>query len=238
VVDNGSQDGSGDFAAQKAGSRATLISNPANRGYAAAVNQACRAAPECDILLLNPDVEVYGPASFQVLVDFMDQNPRAGAVGPRLLNADGTTQASARPFPSPIAMAGHASAARRLPFARRAAERYLRLPPADSPSRVGWLLGAAMYFRRTAYDEVGGWDERFFLYLEDTDFCRRLASTGWESWYLPSVVLRHLHARDSDSARGGAFRSAARRQHLRSMLRFFIRYPELITSRHLFRTGQ
>ena len=215
-----------------------MISNPANLGYAAAVNRACRAAPGRDVLLLNPDVEVPGAGSFRALAEFLEQNPRAGAVGPRLLNADGTTQASARPFPSPIAMAGHASAARRLPFARRATERYLRLPSLEEPSPVGWLLGAAMLIRRRAYEEVGGWDERFFLYLEDTDFCRRLASAGWESWYLPTVALRHLHARQSDTVGGGVFRSPARRAHLRSMLRFFLRYPELIRSRHLFRAGQ
>jgi GT2 family glycosyltransferase len=190
------------------------------------------------VIVLNPDVEVAGPAALKSLVAFMEGHPRAGAVGPRLLNPDGTTQTSARPFPSPLAMAGHASAVRRLPSARRAAERYLRTPPVGSASRVDWLLGAAMLIRRDAYEDVGGWDERFFLYLEDTDFCRRLGSHGWEVWYLPMVALRHLHARESDPTEGSLFRSRARRAHIRSLVRFFLRYPELIRGTHLVGRGR
>ena len=233
IVDNGSGDGSAALATHLLGDRGEVIANLENRGYAAAVNQIFSAAPGRDVMLLNPDVEVTGPEPLQALISFLERTPAAGAVGPRLINDDGTTQASARSFPSPLAMAGHASAAHRLPSARRAAARYLRAPRSDAPSRVDWLLGAAMLVRRDAFDEVGGWDEGYFLYLEDTDFCRRLADRGWQCWYVPEARMRHLHARRSDGSGGSVLRSGARRAHVRSMARFFSRYPELISSRHL-----
>ena len=231
AVDNASRDGSAELLREAVGP-ADLIVNPRNLGYAAAVNQAFAAAHGRDVLVLNPDVELDGEAIGRLAAG-LAARPRAGAVGPRLVNEDGSIQSSARPFPSPLAMAGHASAARRAAFARRAAERYLRPPGGERPARVDWLLGAAMLVRREAYEAVGGWDQRFFLYLEDTDFCRRIARAGWECWYLPAVTLRHVHARASAPAHGGALLSPARRAHIRSAIRFYARYPELIRGGHL-----
>lgn len=233
AVDNASGDGSADLLREVLGGGPEVIFNSRNRGYAAAVNQAFAAAPGRDVLILNPDVEVFGGGALIRLAAELQRRPAAGAIGPRLLNEDGSTQSSARPFPSPLAMAGHSSAARRSAAARRAAERYLRPPADDRPSPVDWLLGAAMLVRREAYESVGGWDERFFLYLEDTDFCRRLGRGGWECWYLPEVTMRHVHARASAPRRGGALLSAARRAHIRSAILFYARYPELIRGAHL-----
>ncbi len=232
AVDNASADGSAEFLREALGAGDVVV-NTRNRGYAAAVNQAFAALPGRHVLILNPDVDVDGEDSLTRLAAALEERPRAGAVGPRLLNEDGTTQSSARRFPSPLAMAGNSSAAGRAAPARRAAARYLRPPQADRATRVDWLLGAAMLVRREAYEEVGGWDERFFLYLEDTDFCRRLGRRGWECWYLPQVAMRHVHARASAPAHGGALLSPARRAHIRSAIRFYARYPELIGGRHL-----
>lgn len=234
AVDNASRDGSAEYLRELLGDGAVLV-NTRNRGYAAAVNQAFAAVPERDVLVLNPDVELADAGSLAHLVSALAEHPRAGAIGPRLLDQDGSTQSSARRFPSPLAMAGNSSAAHRLGVARRAAERYRRPPPEDRATRVDWLLGAAMLIRREAYEEVGGWDDRFFLYLEDTDFCRRLGQGGWECWYLPEVSMRHVHARASAPARGGALLSPARRAHIRSAIRFYARYPELIGGGHLRR---
>lgn len=234
AVDNASRDGSAEYLRELLGDGAVLV-NTRNRGYAAAVNQAFAAVPERDVLVLNPDVELADAGSLARLVSALAEHPRAGAIGPRLLDQDGSTQSSARRFPSPLAMAGNSSAAHRLGVAQRAAERYLRPPPVDRATRVDWLLGAAMLIRREAYEEVGGWDERFFLYLEDTDFCRRLGQGGWECWYVPEAAMRHVHARASAPAHGGALLSPARRAHIRSAIRFYARYPELIGGGHLRR---
>jgi GT2 family glycosyltransferase len=153
--------------------------------------------------------------------------PRAGVLAPRLLEPDGSVQASARPFPSVPAMAAHSSWIRHLGIWNGAVERYLQVPSGSDPRRVDWAIGAALLIRRESFDEVGGWDESFFLYLEDTDFCMRCREAGWETWYLPSVELKHLHPRESDPASGGVHRSAVRRHHVRSTFRFFRRYPRL-----------
>ena len=228
AVDNASSDESGDFLDSWTDRVELHVErNERNRGYAAAVNQAFAAAPGSDVLLLNPDVALNEGRQVQELRDGLARLPKAAVVAPRLLEPDGSVQASARPFPTVPAMAGHSSWLGRLGFGRRAAARYLEIPAADEPSRVDWALGAAMLIRRESFDQVGGWDESFFLYLEDTDFCLRCRRAGWESWYLPSVSLRHLHPRSSDPARGGIHRSPARRHHIRSAIRFFRRYPEL-----------
>lgn len=237
VVDNASADGSLEFLREAGGGAVEVLASPRNAGYAAAVNRAFAAVGDHDVLLVNPDVELDTAGGLEAMVRFLRDNPKVGAVGPCLLNADGTVQSSARPFPSPLAMAGHASAVGRIRAARRAAHAYLAPPEQDAPARVDWVLGAAMLVRREAFESVGGWDERFFLYLEDTDFCRRLGGAGWQTWYFPAARLRHLHARESGPAAGGLLRSRARRAHLRSMLRFFGRYPELISGRHLSASG-
>jgi N-acetylglucosaminyl-diphospho-decaprenol L-rhamnosyltransferase len=229
VVDNASEDGSPLLVEELSeGHEAGVIVNRHNRGYAAAVNQAIGELGDRDVLLVNPDVEISDPGAILEMLRFMRDNPKVGVMGPRLLDSDGTTQSSARPFPNVIAMAGHASAAGRLRFAKRAAASYLRSPGVEGPARVDWVLGAAMLIRRDAFEAVGGWDERFFLYLEDTDFCLRCSGEGWETWYFPSVAMRHLHRRASDPARGGVLRSSHRRHHISSLVRFFRRNPRLI----------
>jgi N-acetylglucosaminyl-diphospho-decaprenol L-rhamnosyltransferase len=233
VVDNASTDGSLAFVRAVAGDQAVVVANSRNRGYAAAVNRAFAAEAQSDILVLNPDVELAAAAPVEAMRRLMRGNPRVGAVGPCLVNEDGTIQSSARRFPSPLAMGRNARPVRRLRAARRAAHAYVSPPAEGGPTRVDWVTGAAMLIRRESFDEVGGWDESFFLYLEDTDFCRRLVRAGWETWYLPAARLRHRHARESDPATGGLLSSRARRVHLRSMARFFARYPELISGRHL-----
>jgi N-acetylglucosaminyl-diphospho-decaprenol L-rhamnosyltransferase len=226
AVDNASEDGSVAFL-ESSGSGLVLRRNTQNLGYAAAVNQAFAAAPDCDVLLLNPDVEITEAAQIQEMHSFLNRQPRAAVVAPKLIAPDGSVQSSARPFPSVAAMAAHSSWIGRVGLWKRAEERYLRVPEGPDPCRVDWAIGAAMLIRRLSFEEVGGWDTGFFLYLEDTDFCMRCRRAGWETWYLPSVGLQHLHPRDSDSASGGVHRSPARRHHVRSALRFFRRYPKL-----------
>jgi len=204
-----------------------LLRNLRNRGYAAAVNQAFAASGNGDVLILNPDVDLNDAGEVELMREWLARLPRAGVLAPRLLEPDGSVQASARPFPTVAAMAAHSSWVRRLGLGNRSVERYLQVPSGTDPSLVDWAIGAAKLIRRESFDEVGGWDERFFLYLEDTDFCMRCRRAGWETWYLPSVSLKHLHPRGSDPALGGVHRSAARRHHVRSAVRFFRRYPKL-----------
>lgn len=233
AVDNDSTDGSAallvELGEREPGLRVVL--NESNRGYAAAANQGAAMAPGRDLLLLNPDVGLGSADAVRRLVGFLEATPGAGLVGPRLVYPDGTVQPSARSFPSLLGMAGHGSAVRRFPPVQRAAERYLSLPPSPGPHRVDWVIGAAQLIRREAWDAAGGFDERYFLYLEDVDLCLRSARLGWQTWYLPDVSLTHAYERASRPEGGWWGTSPPRRHHVLSMLRFFVRYPRLALRR-------
>jgi N-acetylglucosaminyl-diphospho-decaprenol L-rhamnosyltransferase len=230
LVDNGSTDASLDLA-HGYGDAVTVIPSARNRGYAAAVNSAASAEPNRDLLLLNPDVEAPTREAVEVLTAFLDQHPRAAVVGPRLFGDDGRPQPSARRFPSLLAMLGSIPAAARVPALRRSYDDYLSPSWVSESSRVDWVIGAAMLIRRAAFDAVGGWDERFFLYMEDADFCRRCWRAGWETWLLTAVNARHGHPRASSAAGATLLSSWARRRHVASLARFFSREPRLLIGR-------
>ena len=226
VVDNASTDATRELVGKLAAS-ARLVPLPANVGYAAAVNAAFAQAGDRDVLLLNPDVGAPAPDDVEALRAFMAARPRAAVVAPRLVDANGSTQPSARRFPSLAAMLGSVPALERLAWARRCYEDYQSPSFATEPTRVDWAIGAAMLIRRSAYDDVGGWDERFFLYMEDADYCRRLARAGWEVWLLPEIRARHGYARASTNE-GSVVRSRARRRHVASLARFFASEPRML----------
>jgi N-acetylglucosaminyl-diphospho-decaprenol L-rhamnosyltransferase len=229
VVDNGSTDGTIELV-RACGSELELIAWPENRGYAPAVNEAVAAARGDDVLLLNPDVEAPTPEGVRTLAAFAAAHPRAAVVAPRLLYPDGRPQPSARRFPSLLAMLGSLRAAARFTPAKRSYDDYVSPSWASSHTPVDWVIGAAMLLRRAAFDAVGGWDERFFLYMEDADYCRRCWRAGLETWLVPSVSVRHGYARAS-STEASVFGSAARRRHFASLARFFAREPRLLFGR-------
>lgn len=229
VVDNGSTDTTLAVIRERAGD-ATVVASPRNRGYAAAVNASFAAAPGRDVLLLNPDVEAPPPEAVEAMTEFMAERPRAGVVAPRLVGDDGVAQPSARRFPSLLAMLGSLPAASRVAVARRSYDEFVSPSWNERSARVDWVIGAAMLIRRRAFDDLGGWDERFFLYMEDADFCRRCARAGWEVWLVPSVVLRHRYARAS-STNVSVFDSSARRRHIASLARLWSREPRLLIGR-------
>ncbi len=170
-----------------------------NDGFAAGVNNGARASSSQFILLINPDC-VLEPDAACRLVDWLESHPDVAVAGPRIRNADGTVQPSARRFPDlTTAVAGRSSWLTRVlpgnPMSRR------NLPardPADAtPVQVDWVSGACMCVRRDAFDAVGGLDEGFFLYWEDADFCRRLEQKGWRTMYVPTAGAVHVGGRSS-----------------------------------------
>jgi GT2 family glycosyltransferase len=187
VVDNASADGSADLVRQRF-PWARLIANASNLGFAAACNQAMRIAAGRYVVLLNPDAEVE-PTALAVLVAFMEAHPEAGAAAPMLVDADGAFQVSCSPAPT----------------LRRELWRLLHLDavwpyavyrmhawPTDRAREVDVAQGACLILRRTALDRVGLLDERFFIYSEEVDLCRRLRRHGWTiSWVPGARVLHH-----------------------------------------------
>jgi hypothetical protein len=196
VVDNASRDGS--LEALGAFPEVQLVRLPANAGFARAVNAGLALAKGRALALLNPDAEV-APAALRTLVDALAARPRAGVVGPRLLNPDGSLQTSTYRFPTLFQAAGTILGLRRLvPVAwlrarlgRRLGRRFGQLDPHDRPARVDYVTGACLVTRREVVERVGGLDPRFFLYFEEKDFCRRVWQAGWQVWFEPAAEVVH-----------------------------------------------
>jgi N-acetylglucosaminyl-diphospho-decaprenol L-rhamnosyltransferase len=189
VVDNGSADGSVD-AMRAAVPGVRVVLPPGNVGYARAANLGTAATRAPIVAVINSDT-VLEPGTAKALLDRLDRAARVGAVGPQLRNPDGTAYPSARTMPSIPVAVGHAVFGLWNPENRYSTRyRQLDADPA-TPRLVDVVSGAAIWLRRAALDDVGGWDERFFMYLEDTDLCWRLRRAGWDVAYEPSAVVHH-----------------------------------------------
>lgn len=183
VVDNGSHDGSPHMVAARFPD-VQLICNEDNRGFAQANNQAICQAHGKYILLLNPDTELHAGA-LDALVRFLDEHATAGAVGPRILNPDGTLQHSCSPAPTLLnewLHLFHLDGERRQGMARWRP---------DAPRQVETLLGACLMFRREIVEQIGLLDESYFMYSEEVDFCYRMRRAGWALYWAPQATIVH-----------------------------------------------
>jgi N-acetylglucosaminyl-diphospho-decaprenol L-rhamnosyltransferase len=197
VVDNASSDGTVEMLQQEY-PQVELIANPGNLGFTAGNNQGISVSDGRYILLLNPDTEVIEDALWQ-MVSYMDGHDGVGALGPRLLHADGTVQSSRRRFP------GLDTAFLEGTFLQpwfpnsEILRRYYVLDKADDETQeVDWLVGACLLIRRAALDEVGSLDERFFMYSEELDWCYRAKAQGWKVVYLPTAQVIHHEGKSSE----------------------------------------
>lgn len=232
VVDNHSKDGTDDMMPAEFASL-RYIRSPKNVGFAAGNNLGIREASGRNLLIMNPDIAVFGNV-FERMVTFLDQHPSVGICGPKLLNPDGSVQTSCRMFPTVRTILYRRSPLGKLPSAREELRRFLMTEWDHNDNRpVDWLLGACVLVRRSAMEKVGLLDERFFLYFEDVDWCRRFWQAGYEVWYLgKSAELVHYHRQLSAESPGlsGVF-SYATRLHIRSGIRYFLKYRRKPTPR-------
>ena len=193
-----------------------LIENRRNVGLAAAWNQAIRQGNNSYVLLLNPDTQVSAGA-IDLLAHHLDTNPTVGAVGPQLVGVDGHVQLSCREFPNLLSIVLRGTKLDRFFPGNASLQRYLMSDWDHRQTReVDWLLGACILLRRSALDTVGMFDDGFFLYYEDIDWCFRARAAGWHIHYLPQAQILHHYQRES--ARG------LNRQlfhHLHSIVRLF-----------------
>ena len=183
---------------------ATVLSLGQNLGYGGAINAAVHSVPSSFdfILVSNPDVLVH-PGAIGILQETLRTNPTAAAVGPLVLNSDGTIYPSARRVPSLKTGIGHAIFSRIWP-ANPWTRSYRAEDEAGTEVRaVGWLSGSCLLIRRSAFDAVGGFDHDFFMYFEDVDLGYRLGKGGWINLYVPDAVVTHsgAHSTSTDSAR-------------------------------------
>lgn len=174
-----------------------VTSNP---GFAAGVNRGMRKATGSYVLLLNPDCIVTSDP--RPLAAWLAAHPKVAVCGALVREGDGSIQGSARRFPGvTTGLAGRTAWLTRAWPGNPLTARNLVLDAPNEPTQVDWVSGACMMIRREAFDAVGGMDERFFLYWEDADLCRRLKDAGWLTMYCPTVSVTHLTGRSSEHAR-------------------------------------
>jgi GT2 family glycosyltransferase len=213
VVDNASADGSAD-AIRAAFPEVVLIANDRNAGFGAANNLALRRAAGRFLLLLNSDAFVR-PGALRAMIAYLEAHPEAGVVGPRLLNGDGSLQRSCFRLPSPLRAWLDNLGISELAPGHSALSGYGRWPH-DSTRHVEFVSGACMCVRRETYDAVGGFDERFFMYAEESDWQRRIRDRGWQIAFHPDAVVTHL------GGASGAGTAARVNPHFFASLDYFI----------------
>jgi hypothetical protein len=203
VIDNASVDGS-ERLAETSGGRVELLRNQTNLGFARAVNQGLARAPGDLVLVLNPDCRLL-PGAVDLLAEELARHPECAIVGPQILNADGTIQGSARGDPTLLTgLFGRSTLLTRLFPGSRPARRNVRVDAArvsgGESVEVDWVSGACMLARSEALKGVGGFDERYFLYWEDADVCRRLRRQSCSIRHVPAAQVLHTGGRSSRSA--------------------------------------
>ena len=210
VVDNASVDGSiaivGEFAPM-----ARAIINTENVGFGRGINQALAATPGPVVLIMNPDCRLVAGGTV-ALRSVLERDERCAIVGPRILNPDGTVQGSARGDPDMLTgLFGRTALLRRLLPGLAISKRNV-LPEEAARSGatsvvVDWLSGACILVRRAALRDVAGFDERYFLYWEDADLCRRLRARGYVVRYVPGATAIHRVGHSSRTAQAAAIRA-------------------------------
>ena len=214
VVDNCSSDQSA-VVAREHGAR--VIVNSSNRGFAAAVNQGLRGGGAAWVLILNPDARIE-PGRVQVMIDAVTRGCRVGCVGPKTTGPSGAIYPSARSFPGIVTALVHGVLGAVWP-GNPATKRYHATTGATGEAgQVDWVSGCCMLLPRQAWDEVGGFDERYFMYVEDMDLCFRLRKAGWRTVFEPAATIMHVGGR---SSRRRPVRSIY--HHHRGAIRFYWR---------------
>lgn len=199
LADNGSTDGAPEAAAQRH-DHVRLLRTGGNIGYGGAAN---RGVAELDdtvewVLVANPDV-AFLPGSVDELLAAAARWPRAAALGPLIREPDGSIYPSAREVPTILAGSGHAVLTNIWPG--NPWSRSYRRPeeqPGERPA--GWLSGSCLLLRRSVFDQLGGFDSRYFMYFEDVDLGDRITRAGWHNVYVPTAVVTHAQGHAASKA--------------------------------------
>lgn len=191
VVDNCSNDGSIDYLKPRFDD-VVFIQNQENLGFSRANNIAIRRSQSKYVLLLNPDTMV-GEDTIRQTIAFMDSHERAGALGVKMLNTDGSVaKESRRGIPSPAtAFYKMCGLCERFPANRTFAHYYMSYLPWNEASKIEIVSGAFCLLRKSTLEEVGLLDEDFFMYGEDIDLSYRIHNKGWDVWYYPTEILHY-----------------------------------------------
>lgn len=222
VVDNASNDGTVSMVKDRF-PWATVIPSEKNLGFGGGNNLALKQARGKYVILLNPDLTIF-PSELEAWIDWMEQNPDVAISGPRIVNPDGTDQDSCYRFPTLFIPLYRRTFIGK--FAKRTIESYLMKDMERKQVQpVDWVLGAAMCIRKDVLDEIGHFDERFFMYFEDADLCRRAWLKGKKVMYTPAARLVHYHQRQSKTKFAlQAILNPVARIHIASGIKYFRKY--------------
>jgi hypothetical protein len=199
VVDNASEDGSPEMIRREFPA-VRLLGNDSNLGFAVGSNRAISESIGRYVLLLNSDTLVM-PGTLQTMADFLDVSPDVGVAGCKLLNPDGTVQVSHHHFPSiswdylkdvlTLKLFHH------IKPLRPAMLRLINCQVPEARRPVDWVSGACLMTRKEVFDDIGLLDERFFMFCEEIDWCRRASRAGWRIYYLPDAHVVHYGGQSS-----------------------------------------
>ena len=222
IVDNNSKDDSVELIKRNY-PEVKLIENCSNFGFSYANNQAIVRSRGKYIMLLNPDT-VITQGALDVMMDFMDKNPVVGVAGAKLLNLDGSIQYSFRRFPTiQYVFFGRQSIFRKLFPDNRISRAYMMMDENHSKNiEVDWVFGTGMMLRRKALEEVGIFDEDYFIFVEDTDLCYRMREENWKVSLVADAVIFHHFGVTRDR-----FWKITLLNHNRGMFKFFKKHYHL-----------
>ena len=218
LIDNTCADGTAEWVSARF-PQVLIQRNQDRRGFAANANAGMRALRRGRYtLLLNPDV-ISLPGLLDRLAAFMNEHPGAAIAAPQLLHEDGTLQPNCRCFPTPATLALRALRVDEI-WKSPGVRRYLMDGARSAARQVDWVTGAALVVRPSAAEAVGLFDESYFLYWEDLDWCYRMRRAGWQVWHVPDARAIHSHGRE------GVRRpfSRAGREQVLGALRFFRKF--------------
>jgi GT2 family glycosyltransferase len=227
VVDNNSQDGTVELLREEFPA-VRLIENPRNLGFARPVNQAIAISQGRYVLLLNNDTLVLENA-FDRLVEFADAHPTVGICGPKVLNRDGTLQKQCRrSFATPWDLFCYFSGLSVLfPKSSLFASYLMTYKDENEIHQADAISGSCMLIRRAVLEQIGLFDERYFAYQEDADFCFRAKRAGWQVWYYPPAQIIHY------ASQGGS-RISPYRSILEWHRSYFLYYRKNLASHYFF----
>ena len=196
-----------------------------NIGFSKANNIGFKKTKAKFYLALNPDIEFTKPGTLKKIVDFLRKNTRIGIVGPKLLNLNGSIQNSCYRFPKLFDQFYRRLNLKRNKYFKKRIDNYL-MQDFDHNKNipVDWIMGSFMLVRSELVEKIGFFDDIFFMYFEDCDWCQRANRAGYEVYYLSNVVVKHRHRRHSASGKYhllSILTNPTSRMHLKSWFKYF-----------------
>lgn len=224
IVDNASADGVDELARRFPETK--VLKQKRNEGFGKSHNLALKAVEAKYYFVLNPDTE-FPPNGFFLrrLFDFMEANQKIGIVGPKIVYPDGTLQLSCYRFPTFFQPIYSRTRFGQRGRGKRISDWFLMKDFSHKETRpVDWMMGSAMFVRGKAINQVSGFDDRFWMYAEDSDWCRRMWQAGWAVYYFPEAVLTHVKGQASAKTPGvirAILFNRYTRVHIWSWLKYF-----------------